>query len=54
MKEIYSNNWENVPNEDYERNYMREKLYLEQEIIQDSKRIGQVENDIMKLDLYDF
>lgn len=41
-------------NEDYNRTFFREHLYLEQERKRDLQRLGKVENDITKLSLYDF
>lgn len=41
-------------NEDYNRTFFREYLYLEQERKRDLQRLGKVENDITKLSLYDF
>lgn len=55
MKEIsQSDKWQNMPKENYERDYKREQMYLEREREQDSKRLQKFENDVTKLKLYDF
>lgn len=56
MIEIYNNKFirEVNPNEDFMRDYQRERIIIEEEKKYDLKRFEQVENDILKLKLYDF
>lgn len=55
MIEVYSNTQlREIPKEDFERDYNREQMILQTERDFDLKRLEHVENDIMKLELYDF